>query len=234
MIPNGFYPLPSCCGIRQKINGKKTGKWDCCCFPFGVLFILIIEYIQDDFYWGNNECLIRERAAHHQRRGKSCLGFQSSQGRFIPIAASLTFHIILPWDEVTPKGKWDFRRDMMQYPQMCELWRMLFHDKLLSMDGFSQIQLEQSSSCWCIPWKIRILGSRCLKTEKRREMAIPDWGQGRERIWNLRNYRRGTRGWAGDKWGLGKKWEGSWEWKRIGNAGMSEVIGGNSFADGMW
>lgn len=131
VIQNGFYPLSSCdCAIRKKINGRKNkrGKWDGCCFPFGVWFILIIEYMQDDFYWGNNKCLIREWAVHHQRelclggfwRGKSCLGFQSSRGHFIPVAASLAFHIIPPWDEVTPKEKGDFRRDKMQYPQMCE------------------------------------------------------------------------------------------------------------------
>lgn len=219
-IPNGFYPLSSCdCGKIKKINGKKPGKWDRCCFPFGVWFIWIIEYIQDDFYWGNNKCFIREWAVHHQRelclwgfrRRENCLGFQSSQGRFIPVAASLTFHIIPPRDEVTPKLKWDFRRDKMQNPRMCEIWKMLFHNKPFSMDGQdlqSQIQLEWSSSCQCIPWEIWILCSRCLIMEKGRKTSIPVWSQGRNWIWNLRNYCQGTKGWARDKQRLGKILEG--------------------------
>lgn len=113
-------------------------------------------------------------------RGKNCLGFQSSREHFIPIAASSAFHIIPAWDEVTPKEKWDFRRDKMQYPQMSELGRMLFQNKLFSMDGPEvqfQIQLEWSCSCQCIPWKIRVLGSRCLIMGKGRKMSILRWGK---------------------------------------------------------
>lgn len=63
---------------------------------------------------------------------------------------------------------------------------------------------------------IRVFGSRCLVMEKGRKMSMPGWGQGRDRIWNLRNYCRGTRrGW--DKWRLGKELKGHWEWKGVRN-----------------